>query len=105
MNGDWSLAMETRKEHGVFGDYEVHGVKLESEDGESAWRIDIWRSGQNPVKHYCAMENIIFPVKLVLTNDPDYPMAWQKDKQNTEIDGEEKGAIVDALRRWGSRVA
>jgi hypothetical protein len=96
----WCLASELRRGSALVGDFEVHGAHLENKGGEKTWRIDIWRSGRNPVRHYCVNGAVIYRAHQVLTSHPDYPMAWEREEGVAEIDAAERQAIFDAIARW-----
>lgn len=94
---EWELAREISKCSGVFGNYEVHGVELENKSGGRAWRINVWRVGQNPVRHYCVMDGVFSSVSVELFPDSDHPMRYQKNGPATDINPEEKQAVLDAI--------
>jgi len=100
MNREWSEARKILVGSGVFEDYEVHGQKFENKDGEQHWRIQIWRTGENPPKNYCVSGNDVFLASLELYDEPQYPMRVGTNGPAMDIEEQEKRAIFKAIAIW-----
>lgn len=98
-----SVARRIAKLSGMFGDYEIHGGKLENEGGMRFWRIQAWKSGENPPRYYYVSANELFSAVLNYFDDDDYPMRIQMKGLVTDIMPERKQSILDAIAQWESK--
>jgi hypothetical protein len=102
MIDEWSVARKIAKASGVFGDYEIHGEKLENEGGARFWRIQAWKSGENPPRYYYVFDNELFSAVLEYFDDDEYPMRIQMNGLATDIMPEKRKSILDTIAQWES---
>jgi hypothetical protein len=87
--------------HGQFGDYAVQGFRYQDEDGEIVWH-SISHSEKSPIHSYWVVSEEFYAVSRHYSHNSPDEMQIALEGRISNVDPDEKKAILGAIATWES---
>jgi hypothetical protein len=84
----------------VFDGYQMWGIKFRYPDGHTAWRVDSWPEGRDPVSLYWIDNGEFFDVKVHMSYRGANATLTQVIGKAEDMREDQRRAILEGIKAW-----